>query len=95
MKFSVIATLATLAAPILFSMGGCSLASHDYGDYDRHAYYYPNRYERDYYRRDLYRRPVVVAPGRPYYAPAPHYVPPRGHTVVVRPDGRRVYVRDY
>jgi hypothetical protein len=92
MKLSIPVILASIAAPVFFSLGGCSLVTRDV-EYDRHAYYYPDRYQRDYYRSSYYRAPVVVAPR--YVAPAPRYIPPHDHTVIVRPDGRRVYVRDY
>jgi hypothetical protein len=85
-------TLAALAAPLFLSLGGCVYSAADYDPYDRHAYIYPDRYQRDYYRHR--QPPVVVVPQqRHYVAPAPRHIPSHDH-VIVRPDGRRIYVQD-
>lgn len=95
MKFSMIAAIAAVAAaPLVASLGGCSLLSYDVDDDRHHAYYYQDRYQRDYYQRPHYRRPVVVAPSHTYVAPVPRHIPRHDH-VIVQPNGRRVYVRDY
>lgn len=85
-------TFAALVAPLLLSLAGCSYSIGEYDRYDRHAYMYPDRYQRDYYR---HRAPpvVVVPPRRHYVAPVPRHIPRHDH-VLIRPDGRRIYVQD-
>lgn len=92
MKTTFLVKLATLALPAVMVLSGCSLAGRD----DRGNGYYDGYYDRPVRYGNVYGPQVnprnrVIVRDRGY--PSARILRP-SPAVVVRPDGRRVYVRD-